>query len=212
MLWPVLLDAHPRDTAWSLGERVSTRLRWLDAPDLPADLIVRQVGVRASALPGADGRPWAQLVEAGGLVAFREGHQAAGHLVLDGCLGFDAFLPLIDGLPATVGTVRRVRMLHELHDRSPGGWIRRGGAPRLTDVPDAAPERLRDEPSPFDASDRAAHDALDGAPLGSAPRDPASGAMVVLSPEEYLRLAYDRLPARQWQARGFLVDLETTGS
>jgi hypothetical protein len=194
VLWPVLLDAHPRDTTWSLGEQVSTRLRWLDTPDLPAELVVRQVGVRASALPGADGRPWAQLVEAGGLAAVREGHRAAGHLALDGCLGCDAFLPLIDGLPATVGTVRRVRVLHELHDRSPGGWVRRGCAPRMTDVPDAAPERLRDDPAPFDA--------LDGEP----------GRMVILSPEEHFRLAYDRLPARQWQARGFLVDLETTGS
>lgn len=190
MLWPVLLDTHPRDTNWSLGERVSAPLRWLDAPDLPAGLIVRQAGVRASALPGADGRPWAQLVEAGGLMAVREGHQAAGDVALDGCLGFDAFLPLIDGLPATVGTVRRVRVLHELHDLSPGGWIRRDGALRLTDVPDAAPERLRDDPSPVEAA----------------------GTMVILSPEEHFRLAYDRLPVRRWQARGFLIDLETSGS
>ena len=158
--------------------------------------MVRQVGVRASALIGAHGRPWAQLVEAGGLRAVREGHHAAGDLKLDGCLGFDAFLHLIGELPVTVGTVQRVRVLHELHDRGPDEWMPRPGALRLSDVPDASPQRLRDDPP--------THEADPGEP------EPDPGTMMIFSPEEYFRLAYDRLPAEQWQVRGFLVDLDVT--
>lgn len=197
MLWPVLLDASPRVTDWSLGERVSTPLRWLDAPDLPDDLVVRRAAARASALLDADGQPWAQLIEAGGLVAVREGHLTAGDVTLGGCLGLDAFLPLIGELPATVGTVRRVRVLHELHDKGPDGWIRRRGALRLTDAPDASPGRLRDDP-----------------PAGDTPPSeevPEAGTMMILSPEDYFSLAYDRLPAQQWQSRCFLVDLDVAG-
>jgi hypothetical protein len=40
MLWPVLLNTHPREATWSLGERVTTRLRWLDHPELPDDLVL----------------------------------------------------------------------------------------------------------------------------------------------------------------------------
>jgi hypothetical protein len=64
----------------------------------------------------------------------------------------------------------------------------------LTDVPDTRRERLRDDPD-----------------LGQPPSpdwEPEPGTMVMLSPEEYFRLAYDRLPAEQWQAQGFLVDLD----
>ena len=101
-----MLRSDPRDTSWSLGERVSTRLRWLDRPGLPEDLVLRQVAVRASALLGADGRPWAQLVEAGALRAVRDGHLATGRLTLDGCLGFDAFLPLRCATPPDVPAAR----------------------------------------------------------------------------------------------------------
>src|SRR5690242_17232028 len=136
MLWPVLLDTTPRDTAWSLGERVSTRLRWLDHPDLPDELVPRQIAVRASTLLDADGQPWAQLIEAGDLRALREGEPRTGAVTLDGCPGFDAFLGVIGELPAAVGIVRRVRVIHDLHDRGTSEWIRRPGAVRLTDVPD----------------------------------------------------------------------------
>jgi hypothetical protein len=156
--------------------------------------VLRRVGVRASTLLDFDGQPWAQLIEAGDLLAVREGHHRAGDVALDGCLGFDAFLRLIGELPLTVGIVRRVRVVHDLHDRGTDGWIRRPGALRLTDVPDASPERLRDDPSLY----------------VSHPPDwkPEPGTLMFLSPEEYFRLAYDRLPAEQWQARGFLVDLD----
>lgn len=197
MLWPILLWSDPRDTAWSLGERVSTRLRWLDSPGLPDDLVVHQVGARASALLDADGRPWAQLVQAGGLRAVRDGHRATGSVTLDGCLGYDAYLPLIGELPATEGTVRRVRVLHQLHDRGTDEWLPRPGALRLTDVPDAAPFRLRDDPDGGEPESEP-----DGEP------EPDPGTIVLLSPEQYFRWAYDRLPAEQWQAQGFLVDLE----
>ena len=194
MLWPVLLNTDPLDASWSLGERVSTRLRWLDDPDLPADLVLRQVGVRASTLIGGDGQPWAQLVEAGGVRAVREGHWNAGDLRIGGCLGYDAFLRLIGELALTVGVVRRVRVVQALHDRGTDGWIPRPGAMRFTDVPDASPERLRDDP---DLDEPHPPD-----------WEPEAGSMVILSAEEYFRLAYDQLPAEQWQAQGFLVDLD----
>ncbi|MEU4420078.1 hypothetical protein AB0F81_05600 [Actinoplanes sp. NPDC024001] len=194
MLWPVLLDTSPRDTVWSLGERVTTRLRWLAEPDLPGDMVLRRVAVRASMLLTVEGQPWAQLIEAGDLRAVREGGTGAGDVTLDGCLGFDAFLRLIGELPVTVGVVRRVRVVHDLHDRGATEWIRRPGSVRLTDVPDACPTRLRDEPSL-------------GEPM---PDDwePEPGEVQILSPEEYFLLAREHLPAEQWQARGFLVDLD----
>jgi hypothetical protein len=196
MLWPVLLDTAPRDTVWSLGEQVSTRLRWLDDPDLPDELALHQVVVRASTLLGFDGQPWAQLVEARGLRAVRDGDHRAGDVTLDGCLGFDVLLGIIGELPATEGVVRRVRVVHDLHDRGTSEWVRRPGGVRLTDVPDACPTRLRDEPSSYE-------------PM---PDDwePEPGTMQVMSPEEYFQLSRDRLPAEQWQARGFLVDLDVT--
>ena len=197
MLWPVLLDTAPRDTTWSLGELVSTRLRWLDDPDLADDLVLHQAVVRASTLLDVDGQPWAQLIEAGDLNAVRQGHHRAGDVTLNGCLGFDAFLKVIGELPITVGIVRRVRVVHDLHDRGINEWIRRPGGVRLTDVPDACPTRLRDEP-PF------------GEPM---PDDwePEPGTMQIFSPEEYFQLVRDQLPAEQWQPRGFLVDLEIAG-
>lgn len=194
MLWPVLLTTHPRDTTWSLGERVSTRLRWLDNPDLPGDLVLHRTVVQASTLIGYHGQPWAQLITSSGLIAVRQGDHRAGDVTLDGCLGFDAYLGLIGELPVTVGVVRRVRVVHDLHDRGTDGWIRRPGHPRLTDVPDACPTRLRDDPSLFEPT----------------PPDwePEPGTMQFLSPEQYFQMARDRLPAEQWQARGFLVDLD----
>lgn len=194
MIWPILLSADPRDTTWSLGDRVSTRLRWLDDPDLPDDLLLHQVALRASTLTDFHGQPWAQLVEAGDLLAVRQGDHRGGAVTLDGCLGFDAYLGLIGELPATVGIVRRVRVVHDLHDRGTDRWIRRPGHVRLTDVPDACPERLRDDPSFFDP----------------APPDwePEPGTMQILSSEQYFQLVRDQLPAEQWQARGFLVDLD----
>ncbi|HEX8629706.1 MAG TPA: hypothetical protein VF755_16190 [Catenuloplanes sp.] len=193
MRWPVLLDTTPRDTTWFLGERVSTRLRWLDDPDLPDDLVLHRVPVRAGTLSNTHGQPWAQLIRAGDLLALREGDPWAGEVTLDGCLGFDAFLGLIGELPGTVGVVRRVRVVQDLHDRGTDGWIRRPGAVRLTDVPDASPERLIDDPSFVEPT--------------PPDREPEPGTMRILSPEQYFQLVRDRLPAEQWQARGFLVDL-----
>jgi hypothetical protein len=197
MLWPVLLNTHPREATWALGERVTTRLRWLDDPELPDDLVLHQVVVRVSALLDVGGRPWAQLVEAGGLLAVREGDHRDGQVTLDGCLGFDAFLGLIGELPSSVGVVRRVRVVHDLYDRGADGWIRRPGDVRLTDVPDASPGRLRDDPS------------LVGPPLPDGYR-PEPGTMRFLSPTQHFQMNRDRLPAQQWQARGFLVDLDIT--
>jgi hypothetical protein len=99
MLRLVLLNTHPREATWSLGERVTTRLRWLDDPELPDDLVLHQVIVRASPLLDVDGHLWAQLLEAGDLLAVREGDHRDGAMVLDGCLGFDAYLGLIGYLP-----------------------------------------------------------------------------------------------------------------
>jgi hypothetical protein len=194
MRWPVLLNTHPRETPWSLGERVTTRLRWLDDPELPDDLLLHQVVVRANTLLDADGRPWAQLVAAGDLLAIREGDHRDGEVTLDGCLGFDAYLGLIGELPSTVGVVRRVRVVHDRYDQGTDGWIRRPGDVRLTDVPDAAPGRLRDNPSFFD-------------PPPDEGRLPKPGTLRFLSPMQHSQITGDRLPP-QWQARGFLVDLD----
>lgn len=185
MLWPVLLDPHPREAVWSVGERVTTRLRWLDDPELPAELVLRHVAVRASTLRDADRRPWAQLVEAGDLLAVRQGEHRSGALTLDGCLGVDAFLGLIGELPATVGVVRRVRVVHDRYDRGVNEWSRRPGHVRLTDVPDAAPERLRD-----------------GSTLAE---PPPQAAVQFVSPAQYIRITRE---GQRWQARGFLVDLD----
>ena len=194
MLWPVLLNADPRDATWSLGERVSTRLRWLDNPELPDDLVLQEVVMRASTLINSHGQPWAQLLRAGDPLAVREGDHRAGDITLDGCLGFDAYLGIIGELPVTVGIVRRVRVVHELHDRGADGWIRRPGRLRLTDVSDPCAERLCDDPSFFKPT----------------PPDwePEPGPMQFLSPEQYFQLVRGRLPAEQWQACGFLVDLD----
>jgi len=195
MLWPVLLNTHPREATWSLGERVTTRLRWLDDPGLPDDLVLHQVVVRSNTLLDVDGRPWAQLIEAGDLFAVREGDHRDGEGTLDGCLGFDAYLGLIGELPSSVGVVRRVRVVHDLYDRGTDGWIRRPRDVRLTDVPDASPERLRDDPCFVDPP----------SPDGYHP-DPDT--VRFLSPTQYFQTNRDRLPAQKWQARGFLVDLD----
>lgn len=197
MLWPVLLNTHPREATWSLGELVTTRLRWLDDPELPDDLVLHQVVVRSSTLLDVDGRPWAQLIEGGDLQAVREGDHRDGAVALDGCLGFDAYLGLIAYLPSTVGVVRRVRVVHDLYDRGTDGWIRRPGDVRLTDVPDAFPGHLRDDPSLVDP------------PLPDG-HQPEPGTMRWLSPTQHFQMARDRLPAQQWQPRGFLIDLDIT--
>ena len=196
MLWPVLLNTHPREATWSLGERVTTRLRWLDDPQLPDDLILHDVVVRASALLDVEGQPWAQLLEAGDLVAVRQGDHRDGEVRLDGCLGFDAYLGLIGALPATVGVVRRVRLVQDLYDRGTNEWVRRPGNMRLNDVPHASPQGLCDDPSLVEAL--------------PPERPPEPGTMQFLSPEQYFTRNRDRLPAQQWQARGFLVDLDIT--
>jgi hypothetical protein len=41
--------------------------------------------------------------------------------------------------------------------------------------------------------------------------EPEPGTLQIMSPEEYFRLARDHLPVEQWQARGFLVDVEVAG-
>ena len=117
---------------------MSTRLRWLDNPDLPGDLVLHRRAVQASTLIDHHGQPWAQLITSSGLIAVREGDHRAGDVTLDGCLGFDAYLV---------------------------------------------------EPTPPDW-------------------EPEPGTMQILSPEQYFQMFRDRLPAEQWQARGFLVDLD----
>ena len=193
MIWPVL---SLRDTGWSPGERVNPRLHWLDDPDLPADLVLHQVAVRATTWPDADGKPWAQMIEAGDLRALRQGDHRPGDLSLDGCLIVDHYPVLTGDLPRTSGVVRRVRSVQNLYGRGADGWIRRPGRVRLTDVPSAAYEHLRDDP-----------DLTEPPPPGG---EPEPGTMRFLSPEQYFLLARDRLPAEQWQAGGFLVDLDVT--
>ncbi|GGQ67862.1 hypothetical protein [Couchioplanes azureus] len=199
MLWPVLLlggCCHP-DTIWCPGERVETRLHWVDDPDLPAELVLHQVGVRAGTWLDADRKPWAQMIEAGDLRALRQGDHRAGDLVLDGCLMVDAYPVLTGDLPLTAGVVRRVRVVQDLHEQGAEYWVRRPGGVRLIDVPDADPDHLRDDP-----------DLCEPTPSDWEP-DPEK--LRIFSPEQYYALVRDQLPAEQWQARGFLVDLDVAG-
>lgn len=187
--WPVWLGSTPLDPPWSVGDRVVTRLRWCDDPDLPDHLALRKVRVRATVLRGADEQPWAHLVEADGLVAVRSGHHTSGEITISGCLSYDDLLRIVGDMPSTTGVVRRIRVVSYLYDRGADGWVRRPDAPRLTDVPDASPARLSDGPPPE-------------------ARAPSTGSFVFLSPEQHFQLARDRLPPQQWQAHGFLIDLE----
>ena len=173
---------------WLPGAAVSARLSWCDTPDLPGELLLRRAGLRATALIGGDGRPWAQLVRAGGLVAVRPGHRSAGAVLLDGCLTYEVYRQSAGWLPATTGTVRRVRAVLRLHDRGEDRWIPRPQATRVIDVPGTGPTHLHDDPAPED--------------------EPVPGSMVLLSPEQYFAMSRERLPAQQWQALGFLVDLD----
>ncbi|MGI8578266.1 MAG: hypothetical protein ACR2KG_10215 [Nocardioidaceae bacterium] len=88
------------------------------------------------------------------------------------------------GLLPTVGVVREVRAIAELHDRGSDRWVRRPGVVRTRVVPDTSVEHLRDEP----------------------PR--ATGNLRFVAEGEYLREFGHLLPAQQWKAVGFLVKLE----
>lgn len=181
MLWPILLVSAPIETPWSLGDQIATRLRWCDAPNLPGDVVMHQVRACATVLIGGDGQPWAQLIEAGALVAARPGRGQTGEITISGCAGYDVYLQSVDQVPATVGIVRRLRVIMDLHDRGSDRWIPRPGALRMIDVPDASPTRLRDDPS---LDDRAPPD-----------YQPAPGSLQLLSPEQYFARFRDRLPA-----------------
>ena len=89
----------------------------------------------------------------------------------------------------TSGVVHRIRVVLRLHDRGVDRWIRRPGAVRLHDVPDAAAKRLSDDrPTTVSA--------------------PAPGTHVFLSPEQYFARYRDHVPPQRWQAHGFVVDVE----
>jgi hypothetical protein len=182
----VLLGSEPMATPWSVGDLVAARLRWCDNPNLPDDMVMRDVDMRAEVLRDGDGRPWADVVRAGAIAAARPGRKEAGEVRISGCLAYDAFLQSTDQVPVTSGVVRRVRVVLTLHDRGTHGWVPRAGAVRLREVPDTAVEGLRGEPPP----------------TATAP-----GVLAFLSPEQYFDRYRDQLPARQWQARGFVVDL-----
>ncbi|MEV6597928.1 hypothetical protein AB0M36_13770 [Actinoplanes sp. NPDC051346] len=194
MLWPVLLDACPCDTPWAVGKRVSTPLRWIHDPELPDDLVLRETVVRSSPLRNVFGEQWANLITSGDLRAVLQGDYRTGEVTLDGCLAHDTFFEGLSDLPVTVGVVRRIRLVQYLYDRGAEDWVRRPVGPRLIDVPDT--DDLPDDPPLFDAE--------------PTPPDwePEPGTMRLFSPEEWFRLVRDKLPEEQWQARGFLVDLE----
>ena len=111
-------------------------------------------------------------------------------------IGFSPVRALFGQPGATVTIVKpHIQIVQDLYDRGTGGWVRRSGDVRLTDVPDACPGRLRDDPS------------VAGSPLPDGYHSEL-GTMQFLSPEQYFQTYRDRLPAQQWQARGFLVDLD----
>jgi hypothetical protein len=197
MRWPVFVGTEPMVDVWSVGQAVSAALRWCDAPDLPDDLTVRDVAARARVLYGADRRPIGQLLTVAGITAARTGRADTGLIRVSGCLSVDRHFHPVDGqLPPTVGVVRQIRVVLHLHDRGAESWIRRPGATRTVEVPDTSTGRLRDDP-----------DLTCRLPDGEVPEP---GSLVLLSTAEYLRRHGHRLPAHQWQARGFLVHLEAT--
>jgi hypothetical protein len=146
VLWPVFVDRAPIAESWHVGDSVSISLRWCDSPDLPDDVVVRDVVMHARPCHGRDGRPWGQLLRTGTLAAARPGQHEAGEVMVSGCLYHDRGLAAaVGGMPSTSGEIRRIRVVMDLHDRGADRWIRRPGATRIRDVPDTSPEHLRGE-------------------------------------------------------------------
>jgi hypothetical protein len=189
VLWPVLLGSEPRLAPWSVGDLMTARLTWCDSPDLPDEMVLRDVDVHADVLRSVDGQPWAHLVRVGTVAAARAGRHEAGEVRISGCPAYDAYLQSNDQVPVTSGVVRRIRVVLRLHDRGVDRWIPRPGAVRVHDVPDTAANRLSDD-----------------RPTAATAPDP--GTHVFLSPEQYFARDRDHLPPRQWQAHGFVVDVE----
>ena len=189
--WPVLVGTVPMADPWSVGDQVSVPLRWRDDPDLPDDLQLRGIPFHADVLTDEDG-PWAQLLSAGGVTAVRTGQVRTGAVRLSGCLEYDQ-LSQWEQIPRTTGTVRRVRVVQNLYDRGPDRWVPVPGVRRLPDVAATAPQFLRDDPP---------------GPEADPDEEPDPATLRFMSMAEYFALARDHLPPQQWQATGFLADLE----
>ena len=195
MLWPVLVDREPMDPVWRAGLQVSIPLVWRD--DLHLDeLLLRDVEFEVTALPGGPSAP-VQLVRRGRFVAARrtDDADAAGLVRLSGLPAWDRYAFLVlPPFPSTSGVIRRVQVVHRLHDRREDRWSPVAGSLRVLDVADTSPTRLRpDPPNP---------------PMTRAATGTPATRNRVLSMSQYLREYGDRLPAQQRQAVGFLAQLD----
>lgn len=199
MLWPIFVDPEPMSEIWTVDAQITVRLTWLDEPDLPDDLTLRDVGLDAHLLqrdPG--GSPVAQLLVRDGVTAVRQGHGfATGPIRVSGCLWWDRYAAVLVGeFTPTRGVVRDIVVVEQLHDRVPDRWVPRLGDVRARAVPDTAPGHLARYRSP--ASEEA--------------ETPAVGPIAVrwelMSEAQYLREHGRTLPLQQWRPRGFVIRLE----
>lgn len=194
MLWPVLVVPWALDRRWRVGDEVAVTLDWRDVgkADVLDGLALHDVELEVAALPVPEGWPAWQLLSAGGFRAVRriEDGQPFGRHRFSGLACYE---PLARHDPATTGLVRRLQVVHRLHDRMASSWRPVAGALRTVEVEEAVPELLAEDP-----------------PLTRErpSEEPPQGPLRFMTEEQYLREHGDRLPRQQWQAVGFLAQLE----
>lgn len=195
VLWPVLVDREPMDPVWRVGSQVSIPLVWQDDPHLD-ELLLRDVEFEVTTLPGGPSAP-VQLLRRGRFVAVRRADDAgaAGLVRLSGLPAWHRYASLVlPPFPSTSGVIRRVQVVHRLHDRREDRWSPVAGSLRVVDVADTSATRLRpDPPNP---------------PLPHDTTGTHAARTRVLTVSEYLREFGDLLPAQQWQGVGFLAQLD----
>lgn len=196
MLWPVLLVPWALDRSWRVGDEVTVTLDWRDAGEGFDELALHEVELEVGPLPLPEGWPPWQLLSSGGFRAVRrvEDGQAFGRHRFSGLAVYE---PLARRDPATTGVVRRLQVVHRLHDRMETSWRPVPEALRVVDVEEAAPALLSEDP-----------------PLMRHPpsEERPPGPLRFMTQEQYLREAGHLLPRQQWQAVGFLVQLDVPGS
>lgn len=194
MLWPVLVDPEPLAHPWRVGDRVTVTLDWWDAddPDDLGQLALHDVELEVAPLPLPPGWPTWQLLSSGGFRAVRrtEDGLPTGRHRFSGLAYYERRARSDE---AITGVVRRLQVVHRLHDRLESSWRPVPGALRIADTEETAPSLLRRDPSPM--TER---------PTGERP----PGPLRFMTQQQYLREHGDRLPPQQWQAVGFLAQLE----
>jgi hypothetical protein len=194
VLWPVLVVPWALDRPWRPGDEVTVTLDWHDAgdPDDSDALGVHDVELEVALLPVPEGWPPWQLLSSGGFRAVRrvEDGQPSGRHRFS---GLPAYEPLARRDPSTTGLVRRLQVVHRLHERLETSWRPVRGALRVVDVEEAAPALLAEDP-----------------PLMPHPpsEERPPGPLRFLTQEQYLREAGHLLPRQRWQPVGSLAQLD----